>query len=111
MRISFGAALVGAGFAGMAALSPDTGIEGTLGAFLTLLGAVTVTVTVEIGILLATKLSTGTRNFLPVIATLIVILTGLAAWLLMPVPLLIAMINICLTLFVHAVTPKQAAST
>jgi hypothetical protein len=86
--ISLIAALVGLAFATAAAFLPDTGVNGTLGAFLTLLGAAGVLLFV--GLLASRRLSRAARRALIGIAFLTACLTALAAWFLMQNEILLA---------------------
>ena len=79
--ISFIAALVGLAFAAAAAFLPDTGVDGTPGAFLAVLGAAGVLLVV--GVLATGKFSVGWRRVLLWVAALTAVLTVLAAWFLM----------------------------
>lgn len=93
--ISFISALVGVGFAAAAALLPDTGIDGTPGAFLALLASVAVTL--ALGLVLFFKVPATARVF-AWIAALLAVLTALAAWFLMQDALLVTMIVALLAL-------------
>lgn len=81
LTISFLSGFVGICFAGLAALLPDTGIDGTLGSFLALLG--TVVVTLAVGMLVTDKVLPKTRGVLFGLAAIFTVLTALAAWFLM----------------------------
>ena len=72
--LSFISALLGVGFAAAAALLPDTGVDGTPGAFLALLGAVAVTL--ALGFFVRLKGGTAAGVF-AWIAALLAILTAL----------------------------------
>ena len=105
LSISLVAALVGVGFAGAAAFGPDTGIDGTLGAFLALLGAVALTLTL---IILSTiRVSARLRAVLVWLAGLLAILTGLAAWFLMQDALLGATVVSFLALLLRNATGQR----
>ena len=105
LSISLVAALVGVGFAGSAAFGPDTGIDGTLGAFLALLGAVALTLTL---IILSTlRVSARLRAVLVWLAGLLAILTGLAAWFLMQDALLGATVVSFLALLLRNATGQR----
>lgn len=81
LTMSFLLALAGVGFAGTAAFLPDTGIDGTRGAHLALLGATAVML--ALGLLAATNVSGGLRAALIVAAVIGAVLTATAAWFLM----------------------------
>lgn len=81
LSISFLAALVGVGFAGAAALLPDTGVDGTPGAYLAVLGAVAAAL--SLGLLVTVRMSVTARRALTVVAGVLAILTAMAAWFLM----------------------------
>lgn len=87
--MSIAAAMVGVGLAGAAAFWPDTGIDGTLGGFLAVIGAVALTVLLTM--VWTEKFPMKVRRFLDWCAGLVAILTGLAAWFLMQDALLLAM--------------------
>lgn len=89
LMISIAAAIVGSGLAGAAAFRPDTGIDGTPGAFLALMGAVAVAL--SLAFVWTVKFPAGVRHFFAWCAALFAILTGLAAWFLMQDALLLAM--------------------
>lgn len=78
--IVFGA-LTGLGFAGYAALVPDTGVDGTIGSYLALLGTVGVVLFVRLAVFL--KLPSRNESFILGLIALSAILTGLAGWFLM----------------------------
>ena len=103
--VSFISALAGVGFAGTAALMPDTGIDGTAGGFLAFLGAGAVTA--AIGLLLLTWVPTKARGVFAGMAGLVAILTAIAAWFLMQNALLATMIVTLLALLVSAVIPGR----
>jgi ABC-type enterobactin transport system permease subunit len=86
--ISLIAAMVGLVFAAAAAFLPDTGVNGTPGAFLALLGAAGVLLFV--GLLASRRFSRGARRALVGIAVLTACLTALAAWFLMQNEILLA---------------------
>ena len=86
--VSFLAALAGIAFAAAAAFLPDTGVDGTLGAFLALLGAVGLLLMV--GLIATRRFSTSARRALIGMAALTSVLTGLAAWFLMQDEVLVA---------------------
>ena len=90
LTVSFLSALVGVGFAGVAALLPDTGVDGTPGAFLAFAGAAAVAL--AIGLMLGSSVSSRVRGVLGWFAALVAILSALAAWFLMQNVLLAAMI-------------------
>ena len=86
--ISFIAALGGLALAAAAAFLPDTGVDGTYGAFLALLGAVGALLFIG---LLATRRFSGTaRRVLIGVAVLTAFLTALAAWFLMQDEMVVA---------------------
>ena len=101
LTVSFFSALAGIGFAGAAALLPDTGINGTLGAFLAFAGSVGVAT--ALGLLLVTWVPTKARGVVAGIAGLVAILTALAAWFLMQNGLLATMVVTLLTLLMSSV--------
>lgn len=105
LTVSFLSALAGVGFAGTAALLPDTGINGTPGAFLAFAGAVAVTT--ALGLLLVTWVPTKARGVLAGIAALLAILTAMAAWFLMQNALLATMVVSVLVLLVSSVMPDR----
>ena len=109
LAISFLSALVGLGFAGTAALLPDTGINGTVGAHLALLG--TVGVTSALGILLTSMAQASARGVFGMIAAFLAILTAVAAWFLMQDAVLAAMVVSFLALFVSFTTAERRTNT
>lgn len=108
LPIAFLAALGGAGLAAAAALLPDTGVDGTIGAFLALAGAVAATVLLGLFIIYGTP---GRRHGAVVAAVVFVeVLTGVAAWFLMQDALLIAMAVSAAALLASAMTaPRRVA--
>ena len=105
LSISFISALAGVGFAGAAALLPGTGIDGTPGAFLALVGAGAVAFT--LGLLVLARFPTNARRVLAVIAALLAMLTALAAWFLMQDVLLVTMVVSFLAKLVRGVAPER----
>ena len=105
LGVSFLSALAGVGFAAAAAFLPDTGINGTPGAFLALFGAVAVTA--ALGLLMAVKLPPTARGILSVLAALAAILTALAAWFLMQNVVAATMVISVVTLMLDATTAKR----
>ena len=105
LGVSFLSALAGVGLAGAAAFLPDTGINGTPGAFLALLGAVAVTA--ALGLLMAVKLPPTARGILVAAAALGAILTALAAWFLMQNVVTATMMMSVVTLMLDATTAKR----
>jgi hypothetical protein len=106
--VSLVAALVGVVFAAAAAFVPDTGVDGTLGAFLVLFG--TTGLLVAVGLLLVGSFSTPARRLLIGIATLTTIITGLAAWFLMQNEVLVAVAVSLLALVVASATMDRKAT-
>ena len=104
LPISLAAALVGVGLAAVAALRPDTGIDGTLGAFLAVLGSVALAVAV--GLLASARYPAGARGLLTWGAVLLATLTGLAAWFLMQDAVVVASVIACIALLLSG-TEKQ----
>ena len=107
LAISILSALVGIGFAGAAALLPDTGIDGTLGALLALLG--TIAVTVMLGVLALITGTSKARGAVITVAVLLAILTALAAWFLMQNGILLTMVVSLLAVLLHAATARRRA--
>ncbi len=105
LTISFLSGLVGICFAGAAALLPDTGIDGTLGSFLALLG--TVAVALAVGMLATGKVPSKTRGVLVGLAALFSVLTALAAWFLMQDTVLATMVVSLLALLMSSATAKR----
>lgn len=105
LAISFLSALVGMGFAGAAALLPDTGIDGTPGSYLALLGAVGSALLV--GLLVAGIAPVRTRGFILGLATLTMVLTALAAWFLMQDSVLASMVLSLLALLISSATAER----
>ena len=103
LTVSFLSALVGVGFAGVEALLPDTGIDGTLGAFLAFAGAVAVAL--AIGLMLGSSVSSRVRGVLGRVAALVALLTALAAWFLMQNVLLGSMTLALVALVVSGFMP------
>ena len=109
LAISFLSALVGLGFAGTAALLPDTGVNGTIGAYLALLGAVGVIL--ALGMLVTAKVPATARGVFGAIAAFLAVLTALAAWFLMQDAVLAAMVVSLLALLLSGVMAKRKAIT
>ena len=86
--ISFLAALIGLCFAAAAAVLPDTGVDGTIGAYLAVLGAIALLLVV--GLAMIRRVSRTARRALIVVGLLTAALTALAAWFLMQDELLVA---------------------
>ena len=105
LGVSFLSALVGVGFAGAAAFLPDTGINGTPGAFLALFGAVAVTA--ALGLLMTVSLPPTARSILFAAAAPGAILTALAAWFLMQNVVAATMVLSVVTLTLDATTAKR----
>ena len=105
LTISFLSGLVGICFAGASALLPDTGIDGTLGSFLALLG--TVAASLAVGMLVTGKVPSKTRHFLFGLAALFTVLTALAAWFLMQDAVLAAMVVTLLALVISSATAER----
>ncbi len=108
LAVSFFSALAGVGFAGTAALLPDTGINGTLGAFLAFAGAATVTV--ALGVLLVAWTPAKPRGILAGVAALAATLTALAAWFLMQNGLLATMVVALLAFLMSSVMADRKIS-
>lgn len=109
LAISFLASLVGLGFAGAAALLPDTGINGTLGASLAVLGAFAVTL--ALGVLVAKKGPFRRRGVLSGIAAMVSILTAVAAWFLMQDAVVMAMVVSLLALLANATVRQRKVTS
>ena len=109
LTISLLSGLVGMCFAAAAALLPDTGIDGTLGSFLALLG--TIAVTLAVGLLVTGKVPAHIRGVLVGLAALFAVLTALAAWFLMQAVVLATMVVSLLTLLICTATDERKAST
>ena len=105
LTVSFFSALAGVGFAAAAALLPDTGIDGTLGAFLAFAGAVAVAVV--LGLLLGAWVPNRARGMFAGVAALVAVLTALAAWFLMQNALLGTMVLALLTLALGSFTSDR----
>ena len=108
LTISFLSAIVGVGIAGTAALLPDTGINGTLGAILALFGSAGVAA--ALGLLLASWVPVKARGVFMWLAGLVAILTALAAWFLMQNILAATMAVTLLTLLASAITANRKIS-
>ena len=102
LTISFLSGLVGVCFAVAAALLPDTGIDGTPGSFLALLG--TVAVTLAVGMLVTGTVPVKTRGVIFSLAALLTVLTALAAWFLMQDNVLVTMVVSFLALLMSSAT-------
>jgi hypothetical protein len=83
------AAILGVALAGRAALLPETGVSGTPGAYLVLVGSAAVAFAA--GLLISRRLSSLGRRIILALAILIGVLTVLAAFFLMQNALLAAM--------------------
>ncbi len=105
LTISFISGLVGICFSGAAALLPDTGIDGTPGSFLALLG--TVGVTLAVGMLVTGKVPSKARGVLFGLAALLTVLTALAAWFLMQDNVLVTMVVSFLALLMSSATVER----
>lgn len=109
LSISFLSALAGVGFAGAAALLSDTGVDGTPGAILALLGAGATSLAV--GLLAVGRVQGKARLTLSVIGAVLAILTAVASWFLMQDALLITMVVTLLMLLVSGfVTTRKATA-
>lgn len=106
--ISIVAALVGLGFASAAAFMPDTGVDGTAGAFLAAFGALAVTV--ALGVLMVLSGPFRARGLLRWAAIIVSILTALAAWFLMQNIVFAAMIVSLLALVASSATAERKAT-
>lgn len=104
LPISFLSALAGVGFAGAAALLADTGVDGTPGAFLALTG--TIALCAVLGLMLTGSLPALTLAP-TLLAVLLAILTGLAAWFLMLNPLIVAMLVSALAVLANRATAQR----
>ena len=109
LAISFLAALIGLGLAAAAALLPDTGIDGTIGAFLAVLGAFSVTF--ALGVIVAKKGPFRARGVLSGVAALISILTAVAAWFLMQDAVLLAMVASLLALLANGTVAQRKVAS
>ena len=109
LAISLFAALVGVGLAGAAVLLPDTGIDGTIGGFLALFGAVAVALTLSL--LGIAKIPERARDAIAVVAAMLAVLTALAAWFLMQNELCFTMIVSVLALLLHGVSALRKTIT
>ncbi|MDZ4313102.1 MAG: hypothetical protein U1A24_21380 [Cypionkella sp.] len=105
LATSFLAALIGLGFAGAAAVLPDTGIDATIGAFLAVLGAFAVTL--ALGVIVAKKGKFKARGVLLRIAAIVSILTAIAAWFLMQDAVLAAMVVSLLALLASGAAAER----
>lgn len=101
LLISLAAAIVGVGLAAVAAFQRDTGIDGTIGGYLALLGAVGVTVSLIV--VWSGAFPAWARGFFAIVAGLVAILSGVAAWFLMQDALLAAMVTSLLALIVSGI--------
>ena len=90
LLVSLAAAIVGVALAGTAAFGPDTGIDGTLGAFLALMGAIAVALSLTV--VWTERFPARVQAFFGWCAAVLAILTGLAAWFLMQDALFLAMV-------------------
>ena len=103
--ISLLSGLVGICFAGAAALLPDTGIDGTPGSFLALLG--TVAGTLAVGMIVTGKAPSKARSVLFGLAALFTVLTALAAWFLMQDTVFATMVISFLALLMSSATDAR----
>ncbi len=103
--VSFVAALTGVAFAAAAAFLPDTGVDGTLGALLALLGAAGLLLIV--GLLAVWRVSTAARWTLVGIAALTSALTALAGWFLMQDEIAVAAVVSLLALMAASAIADQ----
>lgn len=94
-------AITGIVVAGSAALLPDTGVNGTPGAYLALLG--TVGIALSLALLLILKLPRRTENLVSGFIALSAMLTGLAAWFLMQPAVVASMVIIILGLIARTI--------
>ena len=101
LALSLLAALVGLALAAAAAFLPDTGINGTVGAFLALLGAGSVAL--ALGIFLSASVSSRLRGVLGFLIVVSASLTATAAWFLMQDWLLGAMVLSILAFLVNGI--------
>ena len=108
LTISIVAALVGLGFASAAAFMPDTGVDGTAGAFLAVFGALSVTV--ALGVLMVLSGPFRARGLLRSAAIIVSILTALAAWFLMQNIVFAAMIVSLLAVVASSATAEREAT-
>ncbi|OYW58440.1 MAG: hypothetical protein B7Z10_05375 [Rhodobacterales bacterium 32-66-7] len=106
LPVSFVFTLAGVVLAGYAALAPDTGVDGTIGAYLALAGAVGSATL--LGILLVDGLVPA-RFWAPVLGFVlfVMILTAIAAFFLMQTLLLAAMVVAALALLASRFTTKR----
>ena len=109
LTVSFLSALAGVGFAGTAALLPDTGVDGTIGAFLAFAGSVGVMT--ALGLLLVPWVPAKVRGLIAVVGALVAILTALAAWFLMQDALLATTVVALLALLSSGVMAGRKTST
>lgn len=105
LLISLAAAIVGVGFVGAAALRVDTGIDGTFGAYLAIMGAVALTL--SLAILWTAKLPARVRGIFGWSAVFLAMLTGVAAWFLMQDALFLAMVVAFLALLMSLATTQR----
>lgn len=98
LSIALTAAVLGVGFAAAALFLADTGVDGSLGATLALVGALTVALT--LGLLVFARLSPKARGFIAMVSALAATLTALAAWFLMQDVVLVTMVASFLALLV-----------
>lgn len=101
---SFVAAFVGLALATLAMWMPDTGVNGSLGAFLTVLGAVGVVLALSV-------IAVGVRSnsLHAVLVTLMIVaatLTALASWFLMQTGIIVAMV-VAVSAFLASGTQPQ----
>lgn len=91
LAISFLAVPAGLGFAGVAALLSDSGIDGTIGAFLVLQGMAVVAL--AFGTVVTAEVHARARGLFRVIASMLAIRAALAAWFLIQNAVLFGMIG------------------
>jgi Na+/melibiose symporter-like transporter len=77
--ISIFAAIIGIGFAAAAAMMPETGVDGTPGAFAVLAGTILATVL----LLVPAAVRTAPRRALALLAMIVLVVTAVGAWFLM----------------------------
>ena len=103
---SFIAAFAGLVLAAIAALMPDTGVNGTPGAFLTLAGAAAVCLVLVI--IQNIKQRSRLRLALSVIMIIAAVLTSVAAWFLMQNGIVVAMAVAVLAFLAHGSATKKS---
>lgn len=108
LPIAFLAALGGACLAAAAAFLPDTGVDGTVGAFLALAGAVASTAL--LGLFIVNRAPARLRGAVAAAVVFVEVLTGLAAWFLMQDALVIAMAVSAIALLASTLTARRRVS-